>query len=140
MEAMKKSERCIVCGMEKPGLKVRDDFVINGIRVFKRYITRNEKGYELVVCRECYPKYRKERDKMVRRQIAYMIIGLLFAAVFVIISTNKLVALLYGALIVLFLYVLSLINYIPALDIPAQAQDSVKTRTYAARSGKKPQR
>ena len=114
-------ERCIVCGLEKPGLKVREDFVIKGIRVFKRYVTRNEKGYALVVCKECYPKYKKERDRMVRRRLIYLIIGVLFAAIFIALSPNKALALLYGALIVLFLYLLSLVNYTPALDIQPKA-------------------
>lgn len=123
MEDKKSNEsRCIICGQERNGLEVKEDFVINGIRMFKRYITRNEKGYRLVVCRDCYPKYKKERDRMVRRQITYVAIGIVLAALLVIVARGRPSSILYGVLVVLFLYLISLINYIPSLKMPNAGQ------------------
>ncbi len=116
-----KETRCVICGARKNGLEVRQDFVIETIRWFKRNITRNEKGYRLVVCKECYPKYAKERSKFERRQIFYLIIGVLFTIVIVIGAGNKALALLYGFVVLVFVYLLSLLTYIPAVNTPGKA-------------------
>ena len=129
---------CIICGEAKDGLPVKEDFVINGIRLIKRYVTRNEKGYVLVVCRECYPKYKKARERMIRRQVVYLVLGFLFAGAFIVLSHDKLSALLYGVIIVLFLYLLSLVNYVPGLVVPNRtAAGSGEQKTAAKVIGKR---
>ncbi|ASI14038.1 membrane protein [Candidatus Mancarchaeum acidiphilum] len=112
------NNRCIICGQQKPGLHVKDDFVLDSIRWIKRNITKNEKGYKLVVCKEDYKKYLKERNKYIRRQIFYIAIGIVFAALLIIMSGGSIGAILFGLAIILLLYLLSLLSYIPAVDLP----------------------
>jgi len=113
-----RESRCIICGLPKDGLEVKEDYVINFIRLFKRNVTKNEKGYRLVVCKDCYPKYAKQRKRFDTRRATYITLGVIFTALFLVVSPNKLAALAYGVLITLFLYLLSLVNYVPALNIP----------------------
>ena len=111
--------RCIICGLEKDGLEVKEDYIIKSIRWFKRNITRNEKGYRLVVCKDCYPKYAKLRESYMRKQVTYIIIGVLFAAVLIAFSGGRLLsAILYGIIIIVFMYLLAQLSYMPALKIP----------------------
>ncbi len=121
MRLMRKSNisnnRCIICGQQKPGLTVKDDFVLDSIRWIKRNITKNEKGYTLVVCKEDYKKYLKERNKYIRRQIFYIAVGIIFAAL-LIIDARSIGAVLFGLAIILLLYLLSLLSYIPAVELP----------------------
>lgn len=121
-----KETRCIVCGKEKDGLEVRDDKVIEAIRWFKRNVTKNEKGYRLVVCKECYPVYLKARKRFERRQALYIAVGVVFAALILFASVNKALALLYGIAIVVFVYLLSILTYVPALNMPAQKKAQEK--------------
>lgn len=111
--------RCVICGGKKNGLEVRDDYVINAVRWFKRNITRNEKNYRLVVCKECFLRYKKARNSYQRKQIAYISIGVVFAAVLVFASSDKLLTMVYGIAIVIFMYLLSQLSYMPGVEIPA---------------------
>jgi hypothetical protein len=122
------NNRCIICGKAKPGLAVKDDFVLNSIRWFKHNITKNEKGYHLVVCKECYLKYQKERNKYVKRQIFYLIIGILFAMMLIFVSRGSLPSIGFGILMVLILYVFSLFSYMPAVEIPKKFIKMIKER------------
>jgi hypothetical protein len=105
---------CIICGKEKKGREVDEDYIIKGIRWFKRNITKNEKGNKLVVCNECYPKYLEYRKKFERRQITYILLGSLFL-IFGLIISPTLGTLFVGLGLLLFLYLLSLLNYMPKL-------------------------
>ncbi|EQD59708.1 hypothetical protein B1B_08080, partial [mine drainage metagenome] len=44
---------------EKTGHRRQRDYVIGAIRWFKKNVTKNEKGHALVVCKACYPAYKK---------------------------------------------------------------------------------
>ncbi|MGC8651640.1 MAG: hypothetical protein ACP5UH_00080 [Candidatus Micrarchaeia archaeon] len=111
--------RCIICGLEKDGIEVKEDYIIDTIRWFKRNVTRNEKGYRLVVCKECYPKYKKARDSYTRREVAYLAIGVIFAALLIAFSGgHELSAVFYGVLIIIFMYLLAQLSYMPALKLP----------------------
>ncbi|MGC8648787.1 MAG: hypothetical protein ACP5UN_01025 [Candidatus Micrarchaeia archaeon] len=124
----KRESRCIMCGEAKDGLEVNEDFVIYIMRWFKRNITKNEKNYRLVVCKACYSKYYEERKKYEKRQALYLVLGILFAIILIIIGQNKLIALLYGLIIILFVYLLSLLTYIPSVKIPQSVNvNTIKT-------------
>ncbi len=107
-----------MCGEKRKGLRVREDYVIKSIRWFKRNVTRNEKGYVLVVCKEDYPKYYKARKKFESRRALYIALAVVFAALMVFISQNKLTALVYGIIVVFFFYLLSHLTYMPSLIMP----------------------
>ncbi|MDE1860422.1 MAG: hypothetical protein KGH72_01765 [Candidatus Micrarchaeota archaeon] len=109
-------EYCIICGKAKAGIPVREDYVIDTMRWFKRNITHNEQGNALDVCKACYPDYKKLRSRFVNRQRLYMGIGLLFLIFVVLISfqiSTFAVALLFLGL----LYLVSLANYMPDIAI-----------------------
>lgn len=108
---------CIICGLEKPGIPVKEDYVIGSIRWLKKNVFRNEKGNKLVVCRECYPKYKKEREAFISRQRTYIALGIIFLIASVLLSASKLGAIFLGILVLLLLYLVSLLNYVPDLDI-----------------------
>ncbi len=127
--------RCILCGNETDGLDVREDYVIDAIRWFKRNVMRNEKGYRLVVCKECYVRYRKSRDSYVRKQISYVVIGVIFAGLLVF-AGRSLGAVAAGAAIILFMYLLSLLSYMPALAVPAKAHVPAAARRGHAKAKK----
>lgn len=114
----KKESRCIICGEQKTGLEVSQDAVIEAIRWFKKNVTKNEKGYALVVCKQCYPKYASERKRFQRRQTLYLALGIIFALVLVIASRGALLSVFYAILVVVFMYALSLMTYVPALNVP----------------------
>ena len=109
--------RCIICGKEKDGLEIKEDYVIEFIRMFNRKVLKKNNHYKLVVCKECYINYKKMRNKFVRRQITYITIGIIFAAMIFISSAGNPFSLLAGAGIIIFLYLLSLLSYMPELKI-----------------------
>ncbi len=104
----------MICGEKKKGYEVEEDFVIKGVRWFKKNITKNEKGNKLVVCNKCYPKYVEYRDKFIRRQRIYLLLGFLFLLLGLL-AAPSLSSLLFGLGIIFFLYLLSLINYVPKI-------------------------
>jgi len=91
---------------------MEEDFVIKSIRWLKRNVTKNEKGNRLVVCKECYPKYIKYRARFVRREGIYLVLGFLFL-IFGLIVAPRLSTLFIGIILILFLYLLSLLSYMP---------------------------
>ncbi len=115
----KKKSVCIVCGKPKKGIAVHEDHVIFAIRWFKTNITKNANNNGLVVCKECYPKYAKERRRYTSRLSLYIGIGVIFA-ILLIISTPSLGSALAAIGVLVFLYALSLLSYIPRLELEAQ--------------------
>ncbi len=111
---MKKETRCIICGKELNGLEVKEDYVINAMRWFKRNVTHNEKNYRLVVCKDCYVKYKKARDSYNSKTVSYLAIGVIFAAL-LIITGRSIGAVAAGAAIIILMYCLSLLSYMPGL-------------------------
>jgi hypothetical protein len=110
--------RCIICGLEKDGLEVKEDYVINAMRYFKKNITKNAKNYRLVVCKECFPKYDKARNSYVKKQISYVAIAVAFAVLLIIVAAGNLGAIVYGLAIIIFMYLLSLLSYTPGVKMP----------------------
>ncbi|MCL4404811.1 MAG: hypothetical protein M1544_03405 [Candidatus Marsarchaeota archaeon] len=123
---MKKESRCIICGKETDGLEVKPDYVIGAMRWFKRNITHNEKNYRLVVCKEDYPKYKKARDSYNSKTISYVIIGVIFAAL-LIITGRSLGAAAAGIGIIILMYLLSLLSYMPGLKVDSKKAKAGKT-------------
>lgn len=117
---------CIVCGNERVGLPVRNDHVIHAIRWIKTNITKNEKNNVLVVCKECYPKYKKERSRFVSRMAIYVGLGIVFLIVGLVIASVG--TLLFTLPVLALLYLLSLLNYMPDLDVQAIRGDKEAKR------------
>ncbi len=110
---------CIMCGDRKQGIGIREDRVIGAIRWFKKNVTKNEKGHKLVVCKACYPDYKKRYDKYTKRRAIYLILGILFL-VFEVAVSFSLLSLLLGLLVLAVLYAFSLLSYTPGLSLPAE--------------------
>jgi hypothetical protein len=113
---LKRRTYCIVCEKEKKGIELQDDAVLRSLRWFKRNVTRNEKGNRLVVCRDCYSKYKEGRKKYENRQRIYAVLGVLFIIAILTISPS-LTALFTSAFILLLLLFLSLLSYTPKISI-----------------------
>ena len=114
-----KASYCIMCGNRRDGLPVVNDHVIEAIRLFKRKVTRNERGSRLVVCRACYPEYKKRRDKYTSRQVLYIGLGVMFMVLSLIIAPSV-PTFLIALAVLLVMYVFSLLNYTPAIEVPRQ--------------------
>jgi hypothetical protein len=126
---MKGKKACMVCGKEKNGTDIEEDYVIKAMRWIKENITRNSKGYRIVVCNDCMPEYRKLRGKFVRRMVMYVGLGALFTVTILIVSGGKYIGIVaYGIGITAFLYCLSLVSYMPALKEKAPATAATKSR------------
>ncbi len=110
---------CIVCGRQRNGIEVQDDFVLGTIRWLKENVTHNAKNNRLVVCKDCYPKYTVSRKKFEFRERVYLTLGILFAMLSLFISPRP-ATLLISILIVAFLYSLSLLTYTPRINIKKQ--------------------
>jgi hypothetical protein len=116
---MMEKKVCIMCGQEKNGLDVKEDHVIRAMRWVKRNITKNAKNYQMVVCKDDFLKYKKKREGYERKQILYIIIGILFLVLLLIFANGRyLGAIVYGFAIIIFMYLLSLISYMPAVEMP----------------------
>jgi hypothetical protein len=89
------------------------------MRWVKRNITKNAKNYQMVVCKDDFLKYKKKREGYERKQILYIIIGILFLVLLLIFANGRyLGAIVYGFAIIIFMYLLSLISYMPAVEMP----------------------
>ncbi len=113
---MAKPVVCIICGKEKPGIPVKEDRILRAMRWIKRNVTKNEKDNLLVVCREDWPKYDKARRKFTTRMALYVALGIVFVVVGCLIAFS-LYTLAITLLVLLLFYLLSLLNYMPALDL-----------------------
>jgi hypothetical protein len=122
---------CIICGKEKDGFDVKEDYVIESMRWFKRNVTRNAKNYTIVVCKECVPQYRKLRARHVRSRSIYVGLGVIFTVTLLLASHGSLGALAYGIAMTVFLYLLSLLSYIPAV------KDESKLNAFAVAAAEK---
>ena len=116
VEKMARENRCIICGNNRDGLEVRDDFMIKIVRLFKRHVTRNEKGYRLTVCRDCYDKYKKLYDSFARKRALYIALGVVFAIVLAIVGGWK--AIPVGIVVIAIMYLVALLSYAPAVKLP----------------------
>lgn len=108
--------RCIICGRHRQGLEVNDDSVIRSIRWMKMRL-HMKTGYHLVVCKEDYRKYYAARHAFERRRALYIGIGVVLAVLLLFVNPT-LLAIIYGLGVILFLYLLSLLNYAPSVKTP----------------------
>ncbi len=118
--------RCVICGKANDGIEIQEDQILGLLRWFKRNVTRNEKGYKLVVCKSCYPIYTKSRKRFVNRQVLYVGLGVILSLLLVIGGGNKLLAVLYSIIVIVFMYALSLLSYMPTLKVKAQRQNNTR--------------
>ncbi len=122
-ETKHKKKVCIMCGKEKDGLDVKEDHVIAAMRWVKRNITRNPKNYHMVVCKEDFLAYKKKRDSFERKRIAYVIIGVVFTVLLLSFARGRFLgAIVYGGAVIIFMYLLSLLSYMPAVELPPEVQ------------------
>jgi hypothetical protein len=106
---------CMICGKEKSGTEIKEDYVIEAMRWFKRNVTKNAKNYKIIVCNDCALQYKKLRARHVRSRSIYVGLGIVFTVVLFFVSRWSLSALAYGIGVTLFLYLLSLVSYMPAV-------------------------
>lgn len=118
---------CIVCGKQKGGLPIEEDNVIRTIRWFKRNVTKDEQKNGLVVCRDDYEEYRKNRDRFTTRRAIYVAIGVLMLVLGLALSL-RIQTLLLGSAIIIALYMLALLNYTPKLKISDKALNQKKQK------------
>ncbi|MCL5008578.1 MAG: hypothetical protein M1156_01655 [Candidatus Marsarchaeota archaeon] len=124
MKHEKQKSYCIVCGQERDGIEIKEDNVIRSIRFIKKKVFNSVKNNRIVVCKECYEKYKKYRKRYVRRQAMYVALGVIFLIMLLLISSSSsptiysfLYALSFGIGVLILLYLLSLLNYMPELKI-----------------------
>jgi hypothetical protein len=113
-----KKNACIMCGKEKDGLPVKEDWIIKSIRWVKHNITHSEKNYRLVVCKEDFLDYKKKRDSYERKQILYISIGIIFTVALTITARGALGAIGVGIIIIIFMFLLAQLSYMPGVDLP----------------------
>lgn len=118
---MVRKSYCIMCGEQKDGLEVKNDRVLESIRWFKKNVTKNEKNNRLVVCKDDYTKYAAQRKRYESRQHLWLAFGIIFAVTGIILSP-AIYTLIIGLIVLFFLYLLSLLNYMPALQVEAKKQ------------------
>lgn len=107
---------CIMCGKERKGIAVREDHVLAAVRWFKRNVTKDEKGNSIVVCRDCYPEYKKRRGAYESRQRLYLALGAVFLVVSLILSPQAMTVLV-SLVVLAVLYLFSLMSYTPRISI-----------------------
>ncbi len=119
----KRKSVCIICGEEKDGLEVKEDYILKGMRWIKRNITKSPKNYRLVVCKEDFLKYKKKKDSYDRKQIVYVALGIIFLVMLLSYSSVRILsAFFYGGIVIIFLYLLAQLSYIPSVSMPQVEQ------------------
>ncbi|MGI0100544.1 MAG: hypothetical protein ACREBH_02390 [Candidatus Micrarchaeaceae archaeon] len=113
---------CIMCGEKRNGLKVKDDWVINSMRWLKRRVSKNVNKRDLIVCKECFLKYRKRRDSYERKQVVYVAIGVIFLVVISVAAGGRISAILAGFAIAVFMFLLAQLSYMPEVGMPKERQ------------------
>ncbi|MGC8729937.1 MAG: hypothetical protein ACP5RP_00955 [Candidatus Micrarchaeia archaeon] len=142
-----KESRCIICGKEKDGIEIEEDYIFKTYRYivhkWRDIIGKselNKRNYRLVVCKECYPTYYKARSAYVRKEYIYVGLGLLFTIVLALFSSSKLMVIVYGLLLTILLYLMAQLSYVPALKIPASlskpAANSLKPKNSNPKASK----
>ena len=117
----------MMCGKKKEGIEIEEDDVIRTIRWFNRKILRTpDRNNKIVICSDCYDKYKKYRKRYKSRQRTYIILGVLFAVFGIIVAQNKIVAVLLGIVIIVALYLLSFLSYMPELKLKPGAAGKKK--------------
>lgn len=118
---------CIVCGKERVGIPVKEDFVIRFIRRAKDAL-KIATGNKLVVCREHIEVAQKKREKFERGLLTYAGIGAVLGVILVIVNLmtafdafRLIQSLVLLVLLVGVMAMLSLYQYFPAIAAPKAA-------------------
>jgi cytochrome b subunit of formate dehydrogenase len=106
-----------MCGKERDGIEVQDDFVLGAVRWFKRNVTKDEKKNRIVVCRDCYPQYKKRRGAYNFRQKLYLALGVAFLLISLVMSPRA-TTIVVSLLVLAMLYLFSLMSYTPRIAEP----------------------
>ncbi|MDE1871084.1 MAG: hypothetical protein KGI06_02480 [Candidatus Micrarchaeota archaeon] len=117
---------CIICGKERDGLEVRDDIIIKSLRWIKKNVTKSQKNYRLVVCKDCFLSYRKRRESYERKMMIYGAIGVIFLLALLVSAGGRLGAIGVGILIIIGLLLLAQFSYMPAVKMPDAPKSSGK--------------
>lgn len=107
---------CIICGEEKKGIEIENDFVLDSVRWLKKKLTHKEKHNKLVVCKEDYPKYKEARSRYEFRQKLYVGLGVVFVLLMFLVS-SKLTTLLVAVAVLILFYLFTLLSYTPKLKL-----------------------
>jgi hypothetical protein len=113
---MKQKSFCIVCGLEKDGIEVKEDGVLRTMRYIKRNLLRSAKNNRIVVCKQCYEAYKKYRKRYVSRQHLYLGLGIVFLVLTLLLNVS-IASVLFGLGVLVLLYLLSLVNYMPDINV-----------------------
>ena len=116
---------CIICGKEKSGIPVKEDMVLDVIKWFKRNVTRNAQDNVLVVCKEDWLQYNKARKKFTSRMTLYIVLGVIFVIIGNVVAFS-LYTLVTTLGVLLLFYLLSLLSYMPALDLDKKDISKIK--------------
>ena len=116
---------CIICGKQKKGIAVKEDRVLQFLRWFKGNVTHNLQSNALVVCGEDMDEYKKKRERFTSRKNLYIALGVIFAILGLIISIS-IPTIILSALVIAALYLISLVNYTPALVIDQEKRAQIK--------------
>lgn len=115
---------CIVCGKERKGIPVKEDFVIRSIRRAKGAF-KIATGNKLVVCPEHIDDARKKREKFERGLLTYAGIGAVLGVILVVVNLmtsfdafRLIQSLALLVLLVVVMAMLSLYQYFPAIGAP----------------------
>ncbi len=114
---------CVMCGKKRGGVEIKEDYVINSIRWFNRTVLKQFRNNRLVICEECYPKYKEQRKKFVGRQRLYIALGVIFVILGVFLD-KTIGALLIGIVILIVLYLFSLLSYVPELSYKPKGREA----------------
>jgi hypothetical protein len=133
MIVKKQKTVCVVCGKEKSGIPIREDFVIRLIRKLKG-IFKLSTGNRLVVCNEHIEEAKKRRERFEKGLLTYAGIGAVLGIILILINIlisfdiiRLLQSLLLLILLVIVMALLSLYQYFPAMATqPAILEEAVK--------------
>ena len=123
---------CIICGKQADGIEIKIDNVIKTIRYLKKTIFKTEKNNRLVVSKECYPLYIKNRKRYVSRQRLYITLGIVFV-IFSIFISPTIQTIILSVSVLIFLYLISLLNYTPDLIITNETSHTTILENAATR-------
>ncbi len=125
----RKKSYCLICGMEKAGIPIKEDRIVHAMRWLNKNLRRVDNSMNtIVICEACYPKYSKYHKKFKSRQAAYVGIGIVFLLLGIVemIFTKNIGAVVMGLVFIAILYAFSLLSYVPDLDIRGRMKEKIE--------------
>jgi predicted RND superfamily exporter protein len=102
--------KCIVCKKDRKGLEVYDDLMIRSIRRVKTALNMVQNN-KLVVCTGCMGEHLKRRKTFEKWLVIYGAVGLSVMLIVLLMSPDKLKALLLGLFLLALMVLLSVVTY-----------------------------